>query len=377
MGRLDDFSGLQSRRVIGLNSGTSMDGIDAMAVTFSGLGACLAWKVEAFVESPLPEPVATMARRGGLLTSAEMTQLDWTLGQLFADAAQEIQDLASWDHVDVIGSHGQTILHEPGENGVPTRTIQLGQPELIARALKAPVVADFRRGDVDAGGQGAPLTPYLDALLFRDAPRTAATNLGGIANISCIENGRVLSAFDIGPANMPIDELARLITNHRQQQDTDGKLAQQGSINRDLLNELLAHEFLHRPLPRTTGREMFGTDFTRDLISKNPTTSLMDLISTVTEWVARSVANAALQQSSERVVVSGGGASNSHLMARLKAALATTPLSSSSAIGIHPAAKEALLFALLAHDRMLNLPTNIPIATGANTFVSLGQITEP
>ena len=364
-----------SRRIIGLNSGTSMDGIDAMAVVISGSGRSAHWDVVSFDEYPMPAQLSALAQQGETLTRFQINDLDHALGQVFADAATSIARKAQWGRVDLVGSHGQTVLHLPGDQHTPTQTIQLGQPQLIADQLSTIVVSNFRVADCAAGGHGAPLIPYLDAILFPDGPVTAAINLGGIANLTSIAQGSVETAYDIGPANLPLNELALIVTDGQESFDRNGDLARGGQVIEPILSNLLQHPFFSLQPPRTTGREMFGTAFIRDLIDSHPTASVLDLLSTATEWIAQTVAAAALRSCADRAVISGGGALNTYLMERLARALGSVPLSTSAAFGIDPLAKEALLFALLANDRIFDLPTNIPAATGAGERVLLGEIT--
>ncbi len=352
-----------------------MDGIDAMAVVIKGAGKESRWHIECFKETPLPSGLAECAQCGETLTPAEMDELDNALGQAFADAASSIVSSIGWDHADLIGSHGQTVLHIPGTSTQPTRTIQLGNPRLIARQLATTVVSNFRVADCAVGGQGAPLTPYLDSILFAADPSTAAVNLGGIANVTHIHQGHVLTAFDIGPANLPLDLLTLRLTKGMSRYDRNGNLARTGNLHQPLLNELLSHPFLSLTPPRTTGRELFGGAFIADLILKHPDIPTLDLLTTATEWVAQAVAQSVQSFGARRVVISGGGALNTYLMERIDTALDTSSLTTSSSVGVDPLAKEALLFALLANDRIFDFPTNVPIATGAREAVSLGEIT--
>lgn len=372
---LESLKSRESRRVVGLNSGTSMDGIDAMAVVFRGSGKGIRWQVECFEETPLPPALAECAQRGETLTPSEVDELDQALGQVFADAASSIVRRAGWDRADLIGSHGQTVLHIPGTSGQVTRTIQLGRPSIIAQQLDTSVVSNFRVADCAVGGQGAPLIPYLDAILFPDGPPTSVINLGGIANVTHIHQGQVLAAYDIGPANLPLDLLTICLTKGLSRYDRNGTLARTGNLHQPLLNELLSHPFLSITPPRTTGRELFGGSFIADLILKHPDIPTLDLLTTATEWVAQTVAQSAHSSGAQRVVISGGGALNTYLMERIDIALGTAILTTSSSVGVDPLAKEALLFALLANDRIFDLPTNVPIATGACEVVSLGEIT--
>jgi len=391
---------------LGLISGTSADGIDAALARIAREGNAVRLDPIAFVSPPYPADV-----RAELLALNEQTDravarlcsLNAVVGELFAEAALQVCREAGIDpgQLHVVGSHGQTVWHQPEPDpALPITTpatLQIGAPAIIAARLGAPVVADFRTADMAAGGQGAPLAPYFDWALLRHLTRTrAALNLGGIGNVTLLLPGggpETVRAFDTGPGNILIDGLASLLTAGAAAVDRDGALAAQGRIDDALLADLLADPYFDQPPPKTTGRERYGAPYWREILANAdiPQAALtanapeatrqrgLDLLATVTALTARSIA-AAIHRwlpAVEEVVVSGGGARNPTLMGMLRSALAPVTLTPLDTIGYDGDAKEALLIALLAHDALLSLPTNVPAATGARRAVTLGSLTPP
>jgi len=316
----------------------------------------------------------------------ELTLLHVALAHHFADAAEAALAAAGVApaEVDVVGSHGQTVQHIPGEatiGGTPARgTMQIGDAATIAARLRAPVVYDFRAADMAAGGQGAPLVPYLDYCLFcSDAETRGLLNLGGIGNLTVIPRSATpedLIAFDTGPANMVIDALASRLLGTSY--DADGAGAAAGATDEALVDRLLGDPYFVAPPPKSTGRERFGAAFVDRLIAEGPSAPA-DLLATATALTVRSVADAYRRFAEprhrmDRLIVSGGGHRNSTLMAGLREAFAPAVVETTAPHGVDPDAKEAVLFAVLAHEWANGVATSLPAVTGAARPALLGAL---
>ena len=373
------------RVVVGLMSGTSLDGVDAAVVRLDGTGDGLTVEALGFHGRPYDGPL-----RDALAACVEastsdvrlVSQLHARLGDVFADAAEQALADAGLgaDALDLVGSHGQTVHHVPEPEdcaGVPTRsTLQIGSPAVLAARLGAPVVADFRAGDLALGGQAAPLAPYLDRALFASAAETRVLlNLGGIANVTVLAPGRASVAFDTGPANMVLDALVRRSTDLPY--DQGGQIAAAGTPDQALLAELMADPYYAQPPPKSTGREHFGADFVDGLLASGLGTE--DLVATAAALTARTVADAVRQHGggAARVIASGGGVHNPTLLAMLADALAPVPVETTAAWGLDPDAKEAVLFAVLAHEWANGVRTGLPSVTGARRPAFQGSLTLP
>jgi anhydro-N-acetylmuramic acid kinase len=252
--------------------------------------------------------------------------------------------------------------------------LQIGEAAVIAERTGVPVVSDFRTRDIAAGGQGAPLVPFVDGLLFGHPRRTRiALNIGGIANITVIPAG---IAFDTGPGNMAIDALVREYTGGRQNFDRGGRIAAQGNLDRALLDDLLADPYYRKQPPKSAGREQYGAEFVARL--KQTGLPLPDLIATATvltaATIAMAVATAAAPCTPDELIVSGGGAHNLQILAHLAALLPGVAMATSADYGIDVDAKEAVAFAILAYQTWRRKPSNLPSATGARHPVILGKI---
>ncbi len=378
----------RTRRVIGLMSGTSADSIDAAAVEITGEGDEIHAELAAFIDIPHDVPFKTAIFRsfGADSTSEFLTALNTALGERFADAAIAVRDKAGWpkDSIDAVGSHGQTAWHQPDPVDIAglkvAGTLQLGNPAVIAERVKAPVVSDFRSRDVAVGGQGAPLVPLIDWLLYRSPSRSRSlVNIGGIANLTYLPKGCQLDqmiAFDTGPGNMAIDAATRLSTDPPEPFDRDGKRAASGNVNLPLLEELLAHPFLAQQPPKSTGREVFGEHWTRKLIDvyHGP---LNDLIATLTALTSESIVREHrdfLPGLPDEMILSGGGSRNGTLV-RMIQQRAGVEARTAGEMGWNSDAKEAVAFAILADRTMQGLPGNAPSATGAERGVILGSVT--
>jgi anhydro-N-acetylmuramic acid kinase len=378
--RLVELRARPSRLVVGLLSGTSADGTDAALCEIEGSGETTRLTTRAFVTTPFSRSLRERIFRLADADASELCDLDVLLGEAFADAACAVCDAASVPlaAVHLIGSHGQTAVHHPRSAGKLGATLQIGEAAVIAERVGCPVVSDFRVRDVAAGGEGAPLVPLVDHLLFRKpgTPR-ALQNIGGIANVTLVrERLDDLVAFDNGPGNMPLDAVARAVSGGVEAFDRGGARAARGTIDRALLEELHRHPYLLQPLPKSTGRETFGKDFIYPLLARYGA-RLDDLLATLTRFVAEAIARSyreALPVPPAEVFVSGGGALNPVLMAHLRETLAPIPVETSAALGVDPEAKEAIAFAVLANETLFGRPGNVPSVTGAAGPRVLGKI---
>ena len=346
-------------RVAGIMSGTSLDGISVAVVEFSKGG----WTLEEHIDVPY-----SRATREGLLSisnapthTAEIARWNFRLGELYAKAMGKLET-----PVDLIGCHGQTVFHEKG------CTLQLGEASVLAERTGKPVVSNFRPRDIAAGGQGAPLVPFVDDLLFRHKKlRRVALNIGGIANVTVLAPGQDAVAFDTGPGNMVIDQLAWVVSKGKQTYDRGAKLARQGQVNRVLLTDLLAAPYFQKRAPKSCGREQYGREFVAMLLATQ--VPLLDLMATATVLTAASIAASVV--GADELIAAGGGTLNPMIMAHLAALLPETRVTTTAEFGIPVMAKEAVAFAMLARQTWLRRPGNLPSATGARRAVVLGQIT--
>jgi anhydro-N-acetylmuramic acid kinase len=358
-------------RIAGIMSGTSLDGIDVAIVETGGRERV---RMLGFQTTAYP---AAMRRRLLSVSNAathagEISRLHFELGELYARAANRA--MRSFGRVELIGCHGQTIFHEGRRN-----TLQIGEPAVIAERTGVRVVSNFRARDIAAGGEGAPLVPYVDYLLFRHPKRVrTALNIGGIANITVIPAGaapRDVVAFDTGPGNMVIDALVREHTGGARNFDRGGRMAAAGRIDHALLDDLLSDAYYRRNPPKSTGREQYGADFVERM--KRSKLPMLDLIATATALTAASIALGVRRNRAAHgeLIVSGGGAHNPRIMAQLAAFLPEAAVATSADYGIDIDAKEAVAFAMLAHETWRGRPANLPSATGARRAVVLGSVT--
>ncbi len=378
--RLYDLRARPRRRIIGLLSGTSADGTDAALCEIEGAGEGLRLVSTTFVTTPFERELRERIFRLARADASELCDVDVLLGEAFARAALEVCVAAGVriDDVDLIGSHGQTAVHHPRSGGHIGATLQIGEAAVIAERTGCPVVSDFRVRDVAAGGEGAPLVPLVDHLLFRKpGVRRAMQNIGGIANVTLVcERLDDLVAFDNAPGNMPLDAVARAASGGAEAFDAGGQRAARGRIDAALLAELHEHPYLSRPLPKSTGRETFGKDFIYPLLARFGD-RLDDLLATLTRFVAEAIARSyreLLPAMPDEVYVSGGGALNPVLMRHLAELLAPLPVATSASLGVDPEAKEAIAFAVLANETVFGHAGNVPRVTGAAGPRVLGKI---
>jgi anhydro-N-acetylmuramic acid kinase len=352
-------------RVLGIMSGTSIDSVDYALCDVSDERV----RLREFWHVDFPKALRTRlhAAAAGSVSSHEVGQLHHDLGRFYAKHARRKPAL--------VGLHGQTIYHAPGA------TLQLGEPAWLARKLGVPVVNNFRAADIAAGGQGAPLATMFHRVVFAERGKhVCVNNLGGISNVSSLDwrrgNEPRIAAFDTGPANILINLAVRYFTKGRLEMDRNGTWAAKGNVDEPLLKCWLRHSYFRKPPPKSTGRELFGEMFLRPHLAMK----LHDLIATLTEFTARSIAlnyKLHLPSKPHRVILAGGGAANPVLVRALKRNFVDTEIISAEKLGWPLQAIEPAAFALLAYLRFHNRRGNIHETTGASRAVLLGQITSP
>jgi anhydro-N-acetylmuramic acid kinase len=384
----------RSMRVVGMMSGTSADGIDVALARISGAPPAIAAKFEGHYHVRFPAIVRDAILRlanGAPTITAEISQLNFLVGEEFARAA--IAACKTWRvplrQISLMGSHGQTIFHQ----GVAARflgrrvasTLQIGEPSIIAERTGVTTIGDFRPADMAAGGQGAPLVPFVDYLLYRDARiGRVALNVGGIANLTVIPAGARpgrLFAFDIGPGNMVIDAIVEIATRGRAHYDRDARLAIRGKLIPALLSTLLREPYLRKRPPKTAGREQFGRAYAEKILAwgKRHRASKDDLVRTATVFTSLSIADALRRfvlprARVDELIVAGGGARNPLLMAQLAAALPEIEIVPASEFGIPAEAKEAFAFAVMAYEAYHGRANTLPSATGARHPAVMGKL---
>ena len=388
---MDELARLAAKprlRVAGLMSGTSVDGVDVAIMEISRR------KVRLLAYDTFRYPPSVRRQIFGLFqpeTSRvdDICHLNFALGELFACALISLAKKSGLGlkSIDLIGSHGQTIYHMPNGRTFRRRklrsTLQIGEPCVIAERTGITTVADFRPRDIAAGGEGAPLVPYADYLLFRDRSRNRAIqNIGGIANVtylpaSCRVNDII--AFDTGPGNMMIDRAVFLASRGKKLYDAGGRWAARGKIHEPLLKELMQHRFVRRRPPKSTGREDFGVQFADAVYGQARRKGIptADILATFTAFTASTISDAYrrhLPGTVDEVIVSGGGSRNAALFKMLQEKLSPARVVLADAYGISADAKEAVSFGILAYETIRGVTNNVPSATGAETPTVLGKI---
>lgn len=374
-------------------SGTSLDGVDVAIADVSGHGRGLQTHARTFRSSAYPPLVRALL----LDVAAErvfdvelLCQLNVRLAHVYADAIRAATHAVgiSPGQLDLVGSHGQTIRHVPNAQdcvGLPvTSTLQIGDPSVLAQLLEVPVIGEFRQADMALGGQGAPLVPYFDYVIFGEDDETrGCLNLGGIANLTVLPAGGAITdvfGFDTGPANMVIDALAQALYGNSY--DIDGATAARGTVDDVLLARMLKDPFVCMPPPKSTGREYYGPEYVTRLLREGEALSPEDLMATATAFTAASIYQAyrlfvAESHRLDRLIVSGGGSHNRTLLRMLQECFDSVPVVKSSDFGIDEDAKEALCFAVLAHETASGYATGMPSVTGADHPAILGKICLP
>jgi anhydro-N-acetylmuramic acid kinase len=372
-------------RVIGLMSGTSCDGVDAAVVRVRRHGTALRATLETFATTPYTPAMRRRLLRvagGAAVPAAEIAALAGALGERFAAAVSALRRRARARSIDLVGCHGHTVHHDPTGARV---TLQLGEAAIVAVRTGLTTVADFRPADVAAGGQGAPLVPFVHAALFRDTRRARAVqNLGGIGNVTYLPPGRGVAdvrAFDTGPGNIVIDGLVRRLSHGRHWLDRGGVCAARGRVDDALVARLLRHEVFRLEPPKSTGRELFGEAYVDALVTAGRRRRLSDddLVATATALTAASCADAYRRfllphGPIDEVVLCGGGADNPTLVGMLRAALPFASVRTTAALGVPAQAVEAVAFAVLAAAAVWGMASNVPAATGAARALVLGKI---
>lgn len=372
---------------VGLMSGTSLDGIDAALVKIIGTGEETKVELIDFVNIEMSNEIRNEIKKccSNENSNVELIcSLNFKLGYLFADAVKRVCEKANFDisNLDFIGSHGQTIYHIPSGYGNFTKsTLQIGEPAIIAYETGVTVVSNFRTMDMAAGGEGAPLVPYVDYILYRGNKTRVLQNIGGIGNVTVLPKNCILEdiyAFDTGPGNMVIDEVVLKLKGLKC--DKDGYLASKGRIIEKMLNELLNIPYITKCPPKTTGRELFGKEFVDKLLTKWRDYNDIDIIATVTAFTAHSIyQNYKLfildKYEIDEVIIGGGGSYNKTLVEMIKNLLKDCKVMIQEDIGYSSDAKEAIAFAVLANETLNRRCSNIIGATGAKERVILGNIT--
>jgi len=370
--------------VIGLMSGTSADGVDAVAAEIGSERPRPKVRLLANVHQDYPEALRARilaAGEGESLTTADVAQLRARIGEAHAEAALACAGAARLerDAIAAVATHGQTVAHLPAERA----TLQLVDATRITEALRVPVVADFRSADLSAGGEGAPLVPFGDWVVFGDGSRTRAVqNIGGIGNVTLLPKGGSrddVTAFDTGPGNIVVDALVARLSDGARRFDEGGAMAARGRTHEDVLARALSHDYFARRPPKSTGREDFGADFVDAFVAAGAALAPEDLVATATALTARSIADAYRRFAGplDEVVVAGGGARNATLLRMLREALAPTPVRPSDELGVPAEAREALAFAVLGAFALGGEPNVLPRCTGARRAVVGGAVYRP
>lgn len=387
------------RRVVGMMSGTSVDGVDAALVEISGTDSEPKIKLLAFENKPYPPQVRE--KIFSLFTPANATvdkvgYMNFLLGEIYAKSALSVIEKAGMkpEEIDVIGSHGQTIWHAPipeSPDGIPVAyTVQIGEGSVIAERTGILTVSDFRVADMAAGGQGAPLVPFSEYLLYRREKETILLqNIGGIGNMTVMPAGakpRDVFAFDTGPGNMIIDAVISAVTGGEKTYDAGGETAAKGKVCNALLDILKEEPYYRQPLPKTTGREHFGVQYTEKILSwwkENPI-PVEDLLATVTDLTAYSIADAyeryvLPKYRASEIIVGGGGSYNATLLRFMKERFAPhgVAVRTQEDLGLSSDAKEAVAFALMADCCMRGKANTLPSVTGAEHPAVMGKISQP
>lgn len=371
---------------VGLMSGTSLDGIDAALVSIEGYAEDTKLELMEFINEEIPENLKRKIRDCCSLENSNVEKicsLNFELGYAFADAVKKVCSKAGFDirDLDFIGSHGQTIYHIPKPGKSFKSTLQIGEPAVIAYETNTAVVSNFRTMDMAAGGEGAPLVPYTEYLLYRCEKNRALQNIGGIGNVTVVPamcNLDDVYAFDTGPGNMIIDEVTQRLKGVKF--DRDGAFAASGRINESVLNELMDMDYIKMIPPKTTGRELFGSQFVDKLLCKFGHVSADDMIATVTMFTAKSISEnyrkfIFSKNKIDEVIIGGGGSYNKTLIVMLRKLLPECSILTGEDIGMSSDAKEAVAFAVLANETLNGSCSNVIGATGAKKRVILGNVT--
>lgn len=391
---LESIRSKEARRIVGLISGTSADGVSSVVTEIKESGVSTKLQILGFHTSPYPSELRKAVFE---LFSPETSTVDricemnFVLGEFFAECAvKQVESCGlALDEIDLIGSHGQTIHHIPQESkvcGYRTRsTLQIGEAAVIAERTSVPTIADFRKADIAVGGEGAPLTPYLDYILHRHQTKSRVLqNIGGIANLTYLPAGASAEdvvAFDTGPGNMVIDAVVQHYSSQTIAYDEDGCIAKGGTVDAELLEKLLSHPYFDRHPPKSTGREEFGEAYALKVIqmAEERNLSFEDVVATTATLTVESIVRAYRSHLPEggtinEVYVSGGGAKNRFLMEGLASRVGKGSINEYDSLGFPGEAKEAMLMAVLANEFIFDNPSNLPQVTGATKATVLGAL---
>jgi len=388
MSILEALSSKENIIAAGLMSGTSVDGIDAALIKIKAEEEDFSIKLIDFLTYPYPPALKMQIN---LLIESRISELkniaylNFKVGEIFADALIELSKKADipLKEIDFIGSHGQTIWHSPPEKGRHGSTLQIGDGDVIKEKTGIITVSDFRISDMAVGGEGAPFVPFVDFLLFKDLNESRGLlNIGGISNITALPKQAAIDdviAFDCGPGNTLIDIATQLLFN--KEYDENGLLASEGTVHETLLDEMMSHPFIRKEPPKSTGRETFDIDYCRKIIQKGKQLNLSghDIIATISEFTVKSIYSNYINFISprttlDRIIISGGGVFNAFILNSLKNHFKDIVVESSEKYLIPPEAKEAVAFAVLAHQTLSGKPANLPSVTGAAKKVVCGKI---
>ncbi|PFA55681.1 anhydro-N-acetylmuramic acid kinase [Bacillus sp. AFS054943] len=378
--------------IAGIMSGTSLDGIDVALVHIEGSGVKSKVELIHFNTVPFCNDIKNEIQQSLSIENSNVQlicSLNFKLGLCFANAVKEVckESNVSLEKLDLIGSHGQTIYHQPKQDGnmIPS-TLQIGEPAVIAYETNTTVISNFRTMDMAAGGQGAPLVPYSEVILYRHQTKNRLLqNIGGIGNVTVIPSKRSnksVIAFDTGPGNMVIDEVCQRL--FQLPYDQNGEIAKQGVIVDEILTYCMNHPFLKMSPPKSTGREQFGKEFVSELLKRFEKYSKESILTTVTMFTAISIVHHYKEfilpyYKIDEVILGGGGSYNDTLVEMVRNGLKEEKCAIfiQEDIGYSSAAKEAIAFAILANETHHRNPSNVPSATGAKKSVVLGNITFP
>jgi len=378
---------------IGLMSGTSMDGIDAALVEIIGSGLETKLKILSSLEYPYPAGLKDKLSRiisDQTVDISILSSMNYAIGEYFGDSVVRLlnESKVNPDDITAIGSHGQTIWHDPEGKELLGRqfpsTSQIGEPAVINAKTGIKVVSDFRANDIAMGGQGAPLIPYFDYIFFRSDTKNILTlNLGGIANITFLPANSGLNeilAFDTGPANILIDQA--VIEFYGKECDDEGMIAASHDFSKELLDHMMNNEFIHKNPPKSTGREDFGLNYLSEIVKFSNASNITQesLVSTLTEFTAASIFENYVKfiepiGKVDKIVASGGGTKNNELLKRIGKFFRNVEICVSNEVGIASDIKEAAAFAFFAAETLCGNSINIPSVTGALKSVVCGKIT--
>ena len=396
---LEEIRSKPVRRVVGLMSGTSVDGIDAALVEIGGTDEAPEVRLVAFEDRPWPEEVRRQIFplfRPETATVDKIGYMNFLMGEIYAQSVSSVVEKAGLTlaDIDLIGSHGQTIWHAPevcGKDGFPVSfTVQIGEGSVIAARTGVPTVSDFRVADMAVGGQGAPLVPFSEYLLYRRPGETILLqNIGGIGNMTVLpgdEGPEAVYAFDTGPGNMIIDAVVSALTGGAKTYDAGGAMAAEGRVDEALLAMLQQDPYYDMPLPKTTGRELFGVQYVGKILDYQRAHSLSDadVLATVTDLTAWSIADGYARyvlprRQAAELVVGGGGSYNATLLGFLRTRFAPygVEVRTQEDLGWSSDAKEAVAFALMADCCVREKPNVLPSVTGAKAAAIMGKISLP